>query len=466
MGQLWAISAWLLAATGLTLALWALFWDRAKGRRRCPKCWYNLAGLPMRSADSNSSSPPASNLSAEPVTPVAATPPAPPALIGVCTCPECGHQPRSESRMLRTRRRWKWAGFAAILGLAAHTCARWPAISKHGAWAVVPTWALVRFAPMEDSAWIITDYGDWRSKVPRHGALIELTRRRDADSWGRATWRTYAERMLANDPRLLRYIFGCRDKWPDHSSHIYVRLNVSSLHLLGTLSNPHLRARIKEQPGEWSPLVDSSASWRVVPEKLAIEPSHNPCTLEGEIWIGPPNAPASWRLWAGDTRRITRVGPDEEVMTPVASSELLPNSTLFFETTLTDCGPQDLRVGLLAMPHHGGSTTAPDWALGARVEVLHLGSVVAEGTLLYPLPPKGLLSSGPLRSREFPLTWTHRPKLTKATTQLEHWSIRLIGDSHIAANDLTREYYWPGTVEVPVKQWITTGQDREGPSGT
>ncbi len=149
-------------------------------------------------------------------------------------------------------------------------------------------------------------------------------------------------------------------------------------------------------------------------------------------------------------------------MTPVASSELLPNSTLFFETTLTDYGPQKLNVGLLAMPHHPGNETAPDWALGARVEVLHLGNVVAEGTLFYRLPEKGVLAHpGSIRTHDFSIIWRHRPALTGAARRIEDWRIRLTGDSRIAAKDLTREYYWPGTVEVPLKQWITTGFDQD-----
>jgi hypothetical protein len=37
---------WTLAAAGMVLLAWALFWDRSRGRRRCPKCWYNMEGVP------------------------------------------------------------------------------------------------------------------------------------------------------------------------------------------------------------------------------------------------------------------------------------------------------------------------------------------------------------------------------------------------------------------------------------
>jgi len=62
------------------LAWWALFADRAKGRRRCPRCWYDLAYTPGR------------------------------------TCPECGHTGRSEKEFSRTRRRWGLAILAMLAG--------------------------------------------------------------------------------------------------------------------------------------------------------------------------------------------------------------------------------------------------------------------------------------------------------------------------------------------------------------
>src|SRR5438309_1158927 len=35
-----------LAAAGALLLLWSLFHDRPKGRRRCPRCWYDMRGVP------------------------------------------------------------------------------------------------------------------------------------------------------------------------------------------------------------------------------------------------------------------------------------------------------------------------------------------------------------------------------------------------------------------------------------
>jgi len=44
----WVTAIGILALLGamVFLAWWGLYWDRARGRRRCPRCWYNLAYTP------------------------------------------------------------------------------------------------------------------------------------------------------------------------------------------------------------------------------------------------------------------------------------------------------------------------------------------------------------------------------------------------------------------------------------
>src|SRR5688572_28644873 len=82
----------LVGVGGVTLSLWALLWDRARGRRRCPSCWHDLAGVPG------------------------------------LRCPECGKEARSERRLFRTRRRWRWVvvgiGLTAIVAPTVHAYKR------------------------------------------------------------------------------------------------------------------------------------------------------------------------------------------------------------------------------------------------------------------------------------------------------------------------------------------------------
>src|SRR5262245_52001558 len=78
------------ALAGLALVAWALFRDRARGRRRCPGCWYDIAGVP-----------------ADPV----------PDRHGqqVRTCPECGRRTPGERPLLRTRRQWRLAAAGVLV---------------------------------------------------------------------------------------------------------------------------------------------------------------------------------------------------------------------------------------------------------------------------------------------------------------------------------------------------------------
>ena len=74
----------LLTLGGLVAAAWAIFADRSRGRRRCPRCWYDMSRTEGR------------------------------------RCPECGREARREKRLFRTRRRWKVvfaAGLVLMLAL-------------------------------------------------------------------------------------------------------------------------------------------------------------------------------------------------------------------------------------------------------------------------------------------------------------------------------------------------------------
>ena len=81
-------AAWsgvLLGAAGLLLIpllYWGYFQDRSRGRRRCPKCWYDMTGAPT------------------------------------FVCPECGHEVKRERQFYRTRHRRLATRSAFIVALS------------------------------------------------------------------------------------------------------------------------------------------------------------------------------------------------------------------------------------------------------------------------------------------------------------------------------------------------------------
>lgn len=104
-----------LALLGAGLVTWALWWDRARGRRRCPQCWYDMGGVPG------------------------------------LRCPECGRAVAAEKRFTRTRRRWAWAAIGALVLTSGVVSMQVPAYRQGGWVGLVPSSVLVWWAPAEIS---------------------------------------------------------------------------------------------------------------------------------------------------------------------------------------------------------------------------------------------------------------------------------------------------------------------------
>jgi HEAT repeat protein len=99
----WATVSWwtgaVLGAVALLVIALAMLRDRSRGRRRCPRCWYDMSGV-----------------------------------VGF-KCPECGRTQSAEKRFFRTRRRWRMAAAGAVLMGIAGATAISPAVYT-GKWSV------------------------------------------------------------------------------------------------------------------------------------------------------------------------------------------------------------------------------------------------------------------------------------------------------------------------------------------
>ncbi len=110
----WHWSGYAVALLAFVGVLWALFWDRPRGQRRCCRCWYDMDGA----GD----------------VPVA--------------CPECGKTHAKPKHLTRTRRRWVSA-WALLLVMVVGGYGLWvvPRVQERGAWGVMPTTALILYGP-------------------------------------------------------------------------------------------------------------------------------------------------------------------------------------------------------------------------------------------------------------------------------------------------------------------------------
>lgn len=95
------------ALAALALLYWAIFRDRSHGRRRCPKCWYDLRG-----SDS-------------------------------LTCPECAYTATRERQFFRTRRRWRWVAVVVLISCVSATLWLTPRARRDGWLTLMPTTVVI-----------------------------------------------------------------------------------------------------------------------------------------------------------------------------------------------------------------------------------------------------------------------------------------------------------------------------------
>lgn len=150
----------LLGLAGLLLIGRALFADRAKGRKRCPKCWYDMTGSPG------------------------------------LTCSECGYSPTCEAMLFKTRRHWRWAVVAVLVLVGSAASGLTPRIKREGWLSVVPTTALILSLQWVDG--------------PENLLWSELIRRLPSPYWPPGAhppdwsdwqWRLLINQCLAGDAR-------------------------------------------------------------------------------------------------------------------------------------------------------------------------------------------------------------------------------------------------------------------------
>lgn len=147
-----------LASLGVPLLIWALWGDRARGRRRCPRCWYDMGGTPG------------------------------------LKCPECGRAASSEPALFRTRRRRRTAVFGALLCVLAVSVALVPSVRSGRIWSRLPLTAILAIE------WCVGPE-----------TITRLTHERRL-AFGRDPWDWQLEILVARE---LRDRVAYREVWPE-----------------------------------------------------------------------------------------------------------------------------------------------------------------------------------------------------------------------------------------------------------
>ncbi len=490
----------LAGAAGVVLAIWALFWDRARGRRRCPQCWQDMAGVPG------------------------------------LRCPECGKAVRAERFLGQTRRRWRPAAagllIASLIGPALFGSKR---VAQEGVQGFVPTCVLiglVRYggasggaAPWNARYWYgaasNTDSGisTWSARV-----LVERYDWKNLPAWQRRLgWRAAHDRASADldlDPPMARgdlwkllSLFGSANDKPERDPACRDLVTVT---LVGpktaAVGMPlcveiegagfcdddllvELESNVQETP---MPAIHAYTPGSRARELLIAHPGFTP---QVRTCLGTPKVAAEdvWvtaRIWRGDkgSNKNVRESPPDAVRRIRLHTSITADEGPRLRPVELSKGPFKTSDGIAEWcwcvaeePYRPGEFTLmlpeasdelpADLAVGVRIEVLRGETVVFTGAAcLWNSSPWVSFPWGQTPGFPFPNTYSVRLDGVFADVQedaltavnaptpnvpaspepgSDQYKVRIIGDEAVAWWHFGATSYWRGEMAVPiqVKAW-------------
>jgi hypothetical protein len=226
---IWWLSGASLAALAGVLLAWSLFWDRSRGRRRCPKCWYDMAGVPG------------------------------------LVCPECGRPARRERALRKTRRHPWWAGLAMVLLLLGVGAANTPRVARSGWVGLVPSTALAWFAPIGSTGFALQlapqRIGGGPARQPGTELLHdELWKRFDSGSMAAWQERVVLRRYLKAFSAMQSIAVQAPERWPVGEPLPVIVSNA-------LYSRVRLRVRCREPGSAWMDARESHGLLGAVPDE-------------------------------------------------------------------------------------------------------------------------------------------------------------------------------------------------------
>jgi hypothetical protein len=397
-----ALAALFLLVGGPILA-WALLGDRARGRRRCPKCWYSLdavAGL---------------------------------------RCPECGRQARRERQLLKTRRRWRPAALGLALLLIAGGLALAPEVLRHGWAGAVPSALLVRVTRVEGLVSESPDPADggWarvvQDELSRRALLGELTPRH---------LRVLLQRMMRADPQERERLLPTRKVWP--VGYTVRAVPQVPFIMLGYTVVVEARAG----SGPWArcqPKSDGGTTLLV----LGKPSQTGDLDLEVRLLIQPQGRPAREpvQVWSGLCRRIRVVASHEEVMTAVHSEKEAQQIHQDLIPEVERLPSEMVRISWPTLRGDLNLTFALAFEIYSGELVLARGSLLRSGR--GPLwAGRGYVTDDHPWTGAIPLVWDDSA-LERLTPSSPALRVRVRGDPELALADFGSEGYWAGEFTMP-----------------
>ena len=454
---------WLFVAFGLLVlavnagavyvAWWALFKDRSRGRRRCPRCWHDLGYTPGM------------------------------------TCGECGFFAQNEDDLARTRRRWGHAALAILSCVAVSGAAYW--IMAERGWAsYVPTRSLIAMLPtlgdlrsspyrelsrrvgrgrLTERQWLALikrcAKGDWWTRpvsdkwIDKYGTFLETRRRRIA----RNDELEWDEGLVARLRRIPPQVeLTMREVWPNGTT-------------------PWARFQMRD----WWPL-GSTCRITVTPQLEGAQPISFYRSGRPRPWAGYHFRVPQLAGHSGETRFEIEVEREEDGDQLQAERwRLIDRQTLAVVTRFADPGVMTLEAidgpalqeAIRAAFRHGAvrwpsgptpvrfrfdryPTNTSDFeetALGVRVEALR-GDQVARTLCIWwraraedPRVGWAVQFENPELLAMLPSRKELRELRADGQREEPAWSMRITGDRQIALRAGGGSRYWSGQVTVPLE---------------
>ncbi len=441
MPWLFPTLGWLLAASGALLVARALFRDRARGRKRCPKCWYDMSGS------------------------------------AGLVCPECGKDAERGKRLLKTRRRWRLAAIGVLPLAAAYFVAVTPRIAVRGWVGAVPTTALIVCAP--------------RQHAPlAPGSLRALMRDELEVRWATdAMWDwqmvRYVAIVAAAHPRDLGTVV-TREAWPEG---VPIWAHVSAPRWIWTIGLPNkttLRASVirndtsdahdETQALSWDLFTDSRPkSMGGDPRPGLFGPSSGP--LEDQVLVATNSRvgerptiaitihdtdwsrePARERvLWRGRLRLDTDIRPrDDQLIEPTASQAI---ETVFLRAPCAEiysCVGRGFLTGRIRVDKFdldAAIEASGVEVIALRVILLCGDEEVGRGGIFY--RPIGLARTGQQPRTLQTLLFRIKTSVQRGEQGLGDphcWRILMQSDPSLALRDFHAKRYWECSLELPVNK--------------
>ncbi|MHC4415784.1 MAG: hypothetical protein ACYS0G_10910 [Planctomycetota bacterium] len=423
----------LLVGLCLVLTWWGLFGDRARGRRRCPRCWYDLSHSPGM------------------------------------TCPECGYTALRERNLFRTRRRWVPALAAA---LAAALAVSWAIEQgRQSGWvSMLPTRVILLSLPLVgggDSDLInelisrtgprLTDgqwralikrclRGDWRARPvtepwrKKYGLLLDLGRKDVPDDLG-------LDRALLELPAWVDV--QAPRPWPE-GTPVCLELQVRDWWPQGT----ECRVRLTPTGEGASPVTvyraGAGRSNRWFPLVVDPSPASSLIRLEALVQRRGPSPSDGWDTVQEQTITVPVdiAGKLSETLRPVRADEGLDEAvraTFRHGVVKWPTGRSPVRVRF--DPRETYRPAFDDVAIGASIE-LH-----QDGTLARRLDIWWLAGTDPLSGRGvgWLVDYEDEPLVKQANETDGRWQMVVRGDPLLALRAGSASRYWDGEFTVPLE---------------